>query len=109
MGFAYIIVILIWKILQLQRNDLPFAVLQFQTLKENRGNYILFYFMTELLMCNLLFSHFYIFYLEYVVQNVPCFGLESLAYPRFTSLDLLLTGSTGNHTVIQESISHRCS
>ena len=38
------------------------------------------------LIPSLLFCFFYTFALEYLMQFTPCFGIESLAYPKFTSI-----------------------
>lgn len=39
-----------------------------------------------------MFTFFYVFAFEYIVQMNPCFGIENLAYPKFTSIDAILNG-----------------
>lgn len=96
-GFVWIILVCLYKVLQLCRLDLPFAMLRYQTIKDNRWSALMAWFLSEAFMVNLMFGHFYVFYWMYVVQREPCLGIENLAYPRFTSLYLLLTGQTSKY------------
>ncbi len=55
----------------------------------------------NLLLPSLLFTFFYTFAFEYIIQMTPCFGVENLAYPKFTSVDAILNGDMSNCFLIK--------
>lgn len=50
----------------------------------------------SLLLPSLLFTFFYTYVFQYIIQTTPCFGLQNTAYPKFTSVQTILNGDVGN-------------
>lgn len=68
-GFVWIILICIYKAMQLCKLDLPFALLRYQIVKDNKWSALVAWLLSELFLVNLLFAHFYLFYWMYVIQR----------------------------------------
>lgn len=62
MGFVYIVLVCVLKVLQLTRLDLPFCMVKYATVRESRWSGIVSLLGHEMVFANLLFGHFYVFY-----------------------------------------------
>ncbi len=79
--------------IQVYKLDLPSIMYK---RKKNLSNKELYHFIViNFIIPSLMFTFFYVFAFEYIVQMTPCFGIENLAYPKFTSVDAILNGNMG--------------
>ena len=92
-GYFWVILFIILYLLYEWKLDLPQILYERKERKDNRH---LWHFLTFLpLLPATCFCFFYTFAIHYLMQISPCFGLEDLAYPTFTSVEALLSGDTG--------------
>ena len=83
-GYLWFILFVILYIFYNIKLDLPTILHERKEKKEDKK---LWHFLTFLpLIPAILFCFFYTYAIEYVMQTYPCFGLEDLAYPKFTSI-----------------------
>lgn len=97
-GYIWVIFFVILYILFQLKLDLPTILYIRKEKKEDNALY--HYLFMTLLLPSILFCFFYTFALEYLMQISPCFGIENLAYPKFTSIQALLTGDSGTYPFI---------
>lgn len=62
MGFIYIVLLCVYKGLQLAKLDLPACMMKYNTVKDNRWYGLVSWILAEGFFVDLLFGHFYIFY-----------------------------------------------
>jgi hypothetical protein len=92
-GYLWVVFFMILYYLYETKMDLPTILWE---RKEKKDNKRLWHFLTFLpLLPGILFCFFYTFAVHYLMQISPCFGIEDLAYPKFTSIEALLAGDTG--------------